>query len=165
MTRMVATEWAKREPPVRVLEWIDTVPDEGERRDAATWVFQNWHRRDSTAAMQWLQARSPLEIMYRPVLSMHVRTLLQQDPNQAIAWAGGIADPERRRDTQVVLAQAWLAQDPEAAQEWIEEAGLEQPVADAIARRKAMQVQHPQRPRRPAAAAAPGAKPAGPPPG
>lgn len=137
MPRVLAQEWARRSDPRVVMDWIETLPDEDERRIAATWVFQDWHRRDSVVAMEWVQARTPLAIMYRPVLAKHTRKLLADEgPGEAIGWVEGIADADRQRDTRLALATIWLKSDPEAAQEWIREMGLEEAVAEAAVLRE-----------------------------
>ena len=98
MARMVGVEWARRAAVEEVLAWIDTLPSEAERRDAATTVFRNWHRQAPEAAMSWLQKRNPLERMYRTVIGIHLTQLLKIDPGQAIRWTEGLADPARRDD-------------------------------------------------------------------
>ena len=125
MARMLAQEWARRTEPTVVLAWTDGLADDSERRDATTWVFQDWRLRDEAAAMQWLQVREPMEPMFRPVLAAHMRRLLTQDPALAIAWVGGIVDLSRRRDAERALARVWLERDAEAATEWIRDAGIE----------------------------------------
>jgi len=134
MARTMGAEWARRVPPGQVLEWAETLPDEGVRRDAAIWVYRRWHRRDGDDALDWLRRREPLDAIYQPILAEHARSLHDRDPGSAHLWIKEIADADRRRATELALAFYWLSLDEQAARAWIKEAGLVEAVELAAER-------------------------------
>ena len=137
MLEYVADSLAKYEDPADVIAWVDGFEQERERKRASNAVFLAWHRRDSQAAANWARERVPLEDTFVPSLVTTAIARYQEMPWLATEWIEGIQDPEGRRATRVALALRWRRDDPESANQWIDEVGIREDVDQAAKRREA----------------------------
>jgi hypothetical protein len=71
---------------------------------------------DPDKAAAWVAA-TPEEHRGNATIEM-ASLLLKRSPEEALAWAGAVADPELRRDVQLGLATQWTQSDPAAAAAW-----------------------------------------------
>ena len=125
----VADEWAEDDPQA-VLTWADSLPDAA-KAEAYGEAFEEWTRRDATAAGDFLTGMEPSTARDSAVEEFST-TLSREEPATAIQWAETISNVETRVDTLTQVARSWFYRDREAASQWIETSGLPQEAIESI---------------------------------
>lgn len=125
----VANEWAEQDPAA-VLSWADTLPDAA-KAEAYGEAFEEWTRRDATAAGEYLtsMASSPAR---DAAVEEFASNLARQEPDTAIQWAETIDNQESRTETITRVARSWYRQDQEAASQWLSTSGLPEETVQSI---------------------------------
>jgi hypothetical protein len=120
--RRIATRWILRDSPA-ALAWLASLPPGSDRDDGVTESFRDWLRASPGAALHWVQT-TELEPWSEPAFAIYARYLSRQKPKDALDLASRFSDPDLRHRTITVIARAWAAEDPKAAQEWLAQADL-----------------------------------------
>ena len=103
---------------VAAYTWTQQLPAGPGQEEAYQQVFSEWARQDPTASSQELLRMSPGSGRDQAIHSFS-RSLVKENPESAIAWAGAISDPQQRLETQIDVARTWHEAAPADAQPWI----------------------------------------------
>ena len=125
----VANEWAEDNPQA-VLDWANSLP-EAAKAEAYGEAFEEWTRRDATAAGEFLTDMEPSAARDSAVEEFST-TLSREEPATAIQWAETISNAEMRTEALTRVARSWFYRDREAASQWIETSGLPSESVEAI---------------------------------
>jgi len=112
--------WVARDG-ARAMEWLESLPREPGGRGALRTAYRRWTVIDPDAALAWLEARPDGDLP--EIHYVYVGALANSDPERAAALAERLPEERRERALRQV-GRAWLAQDPKAAQAFIERNGL-----------------------------------------
>ena len=125
----VANEWAEEDPQA-VLTWADSLPDTA-KAEAYGEAFEEWARKDATAAGEYLGTLQPSPARDAAV-GEYAQNVARQDPAGAIQWAETIGDQEARTETLTNVARSWYRSDQTAASEWLATSGLPEETVKSI---------------------------------
>jgi hypothetical protein len=115
----LAAVWVKSDPKA-ALDWAGQLPDTDGRLSVMERAFNQWAQDDSNAARQWLTGRLSDPAAEKMVVSMVAESdLAYSNPQEAIVWAGLIADPATRLDNIEDIFLSWVRRDPDAAATYI----------------------------------------------
>ncbi len=102
--------------PSGAMAWAAQLTDEKLRTAATNAAFSRWVGADSGAASAWLTAQPAGPLREVAVMAM-VDALQENSPEDAIRWAGSLADPQQREVKQVDVVVKTLGRDPKKAKE------------------------------------------------
>jgi len=134
LIRRVAVNWVTQDPAA-AMAWIRTQPDTAVRRRAMREAYRRWVVRDRLGAIAWMAEQRDLDGL-ESILDIHASALARSDPRAAIEWARGIENPVLRREAVFDAAAVWHYEDPEAAEAWLGEAGLQDAIDQRERRRR-----------------------------
>jgi len=101
--RVVVRSWALQDPAA-ALAWLAALAP-GKRRDAGVFhAFEVWHREAPGDARRWLREATP-DPALDPAVRLVVGELLGSAPEEALVWAGAIADPARRAEVTAEVSE------------------------------------------------------------
>jgi hypothetical protein len=122
----VASGWADNDAPAAAA-WVVQLPA-GRVRDTA-WeaVATAWSLNDSAAAVVWLGELPPGTGRDAAIVG-YSEGRGSVDPPQTLTWVQQIGNPVLRDETTARILQAWLVQNPDAAQQWISQTPLSRAV-------------------------------------
>jgi hypothetical protein len=153
---VIARRWIDHHQPADLFVWLGGLPPlpgeafDGERSGATGQAMKWWLRRDSDAALAWLDAQDPIPPEYDPAIASLAQFLVKKTPDVSVYWADRIQDPELRSSTLIKSLGRWRRRDPAAADEWIATADLTDEVREqALKTGNVRPKGRPQRPRRP----------------
>ena len=86
--------------------------------------MQEWSRSDSVAASIWLDEAAPGAQRDAAIIGF-TTTMLQFDPEAAVAWSNTISAPEQRLTQLNRAIQSWAYRQPNQALDWLQQAALE----------------------------------------
>lgn len=115
----VADALATRDPAEAVV-WVASLPAGPSQDHAYEDLFENWTQSDPVAAGQSLNLLEPGSARDTAVQAFS-ETLVRQNPEDALVWAGTVTDSAKRADLQVQLARRWQKSSPTEAATWISE--------------------------------------------
>jgi hypothetical protein len=114
-----AVTWGGSDPG-GAMRWAETLQPQEGQSEAVGKIFVQWMQNDPGAAMNWLDNYIP-----RTAGSLQDDVLIgsmilfsptaKSDPNEALALADSIANPETRQLYQQQIIQSWARTDPESA--------------------------------------------------
>ena len=133
LTAEVAGRLAATDAPAAVA-WVMSLPADQGRGQALAEAVSRWAQSDAVAAAEYLQ-KLPAGSESDPARERYAASVLRQDPEGAMAWAGTITDEQQRQQTMVSLGRDWLRRDATAAQNWIAQSELPQALKDRFASR------------------------------
>jgi hypothetical protein len=113
----VADRIAERDV-AQALAWTRQLQPSPGQLEAYEQVFSEWARKDPTSGSQEL-LQMPSGRERDSAIHSFSRTLVAENPGDAIVWASAISDPELRLDTQIDVARSWNQSAPDAARSWI----------------------------------------------
>jgi hypothetical protein len=125
--RSIAGKWAQFHDPKALITWLDSLPieeaRESERVGAVGMAFRTWAPLAPEEAEAWLESAS--DGPTRDVaIDEFARATVDADPTNALHWVGQITDYELRRKRTLRYTRLWFAQDPDAAETWLETADI-----------------------------------------
>lgn len=116
-------EWAEKDPAAAAA-WLNAQDvDERTLRNASTAIIREWTRYDMAASAEWLNAQPASDALDRAVMSYTYRAA-QEDPASAMTWAQSIGNNWMRTRMMRHVAGNWKNDNPEAFQEFIENADM-----------------------------------------
>ena len=121
----VGTSWAKGDGAA-AMRWLQSLPPGDDLPTVVQETYRMWFTTDMPAASAWLREQ-PLDPWLDPAISTFASWQTQEDPQEAVAWAGRVHDPYRRKLAYGKVLLTWLRDDPEAAQAWLDGAGADLP--------------------------------------
>jgi hypothetical protein len=125
--RSIAGKWAQFHDPGALITWLDSLPieeaRESERVGAVGMAFRTWAPLAPDEAEAWLESASagPTRDV---AIDEFARATVDTDPTNAVRWVGQITDDELRRTRTLRYTRLWFAQDPDAAETWLETADI-----------------------------------------
>ncbi|HIF96981.1 MAG TPA: hypothetical protein EYQ54_08145 [Myxococcales bacterium] len=153
---VIARRWIDHHQPADFFVWLGGLPPlpdqsvDAELSGATGQAMKWWLRRDSDAALGWLNSQDSIPPEYDPAVASLAQFLLKKTPDLAVYWADRIQDPELRSSTLIKSLGRWRRRDPAAADEWIATAELTDAVREqALKTGTGRPKSRPQRPRRP----------------
>jgi hypothetical protein len=119
-----------RQDPMQAMEWTQRLPA-GQQSPAQEQLMTEWSRNDVTAASAYL-AKMPPGVQQTEATIAFVRSAAAMDPELAWGHAVSIADPDLRVELLRLTGRAWAANDRQAAEQAMEDAGLNEEGRNAI---------------------------------
>jgi hypothetical protein len=112
--------------PVEAMTWQASLgaDDPINQPDNAEIIMQEWSRTDSVAASTWLND-TPAGPQRDAAIVGFTHTMLDFEPEAAVAWSNSMTDPEARVQQLNRAIQHWARSQPAEALEWVNSAGLE----------------------------------------
>lgn len=110
--RVFAGEWGEQDPEA-VVEWLESLPDDGGALPAAGGLASAWIRYDKDAAAAWAGALASGPVRDAAAGSISY-WLSMKDSEEAWRWAKAISDPEARAEAYDQVAIYWREDEPEA---------------------------------------------------
>lgn len=148
LARRIAVRWRHTDPEA-AMAWLSTLPAGGDREDGVTEAYRDWLNADFDAAVAWLE-KEGLEPWLEPAWALYARRKSFHEPVESLAIVARFSDQELRERISTLIARAWLQRDRDAAEAWLEQSDLPEPV-----KKRARMTGPDQRARGEAAAAAP----------
>lgn len=118
LPQRVAIPWVKQNKKA-TFAWLESLEPSGDRDDGVREAYRQWLRDDKDAAYKWLTS-SENERWLDPALSMYAKSLSMGRPEDAIAVAERLIEQSLRQATLTIITRMWLAQDEEAAKDYVE---------------------------------------------
>lgn len=100
------------------LDWVNALPDGQGKLEATRQTFQEWARRDPTAASAYLRNMPATPAKDNAVAAVS-REVARDEPMAAIAWAQTIRDESLRLESLQQSYSRWAEKEPDAAQQWL----------------------------------------------
>jgi hypothetical protein len=133
LSRRLVVNWVALDPPA-AMAWILSEPPSKHRDRVSREAYRRWIGRDRSAALAWMDARDGYAGL-GALTDMYATARARDDLPGAIEWTAQLEDPEMRREARLDLAEVWQPRDPEAAETWVREMGLEAELEARRARR------------------------------
>ena len=108
--------------PEGTLAWLSGLPAGPDRDQAVEEVYRRWLKQDEEAATAWM-VDAPREPWMERAFEAFVISRFAE-PDEALALARQIPDPERRHSVESRIAVAWFGRDASAAGAWLETSDL-----------------------------------------
>ena len=135
----IATAWARDHDPQGLLDWLRSLPAEGdregERGTAIADGFRIWLGKVPAEAEAWLRSALP-DPELDPAVAELVLHLSRSSPGSAVEWAGRIQDEQLRLARTIRAGRAWWNAEPDAATAWLAVSGLPEAARQQIVRRR-----------------------------
>lgn len=109
-----------RKNPQEAIAYLPNVPEE-RRHFSYQEISQNWTKKDSQAASEWIYDLEPGKEKDHAIEGM-VRELKGKEPDSSTIWAASVEDEKMRERLVQENAKVWLKRDRPAAEEWINNA-------------------------------------------
>jgi hypothetical protein len=120
---IVAKHWGLQDGAA-AMAWLGEQPA-GELRDQAVReAFGQWSRADPRRARVWLLAEEPTAL-HDPALEFKAQRMAPYEPEVALGRCERIRDTARRQSCLESTAKSWYAQDPVAAETWLQQSSLD----------------------------------------
>jgi len=132
LRQLIAQRWAAKDGKA-ALEWLSTSPA-GQERDLAVRVSYNaWRQNDAAEAFAWMEGHGidGVEPWMLPTIVIYAKFRSADSPADAVEWAALIEDDVEREFTMVRIARRWRAQDEAAAEAWLQQSSLSEPVRES----------------------------------
>ena len=129
LMQQVARRLAADDGPGTV-DWVMTLPEQS-RSSALSEAVGAWAQRDPVAAGNYLRQLPPTPATDAS-RERFAANVLRQDPEGAMAWASTISDEQQRSRALESLGRNWLRRDAGAAQNWIAQSDLPDPVKSRL---------------------------------
>ncbi len=129
LVHMLLTRWA-REDPDAALASLANLDFKRNGGDASS-ILSSIAAMDPQRAATWL--KNPANGLVHCPMMGHIlagtvaKAAFEFDPGGAIGWAADISDEELRGTAVEIGIREWLRRDPEAAQQWANQNGIEVP--------------------------------------
>jgi hypothetical protein len=128
--QVVADSWSQQDPAAAAA-WAGTLQDQREQMFTMGQVIRNWAGNDINAAAAFVNSQPAGQARDAMVVSM-AREVAQQDPSSALKWAASVSDQRmQERAAMGVVFQA-AGQDQAAAQQLIQNSGLQDSVKQQL---------------------------------
>ena len=114
--------------PTAAASWAAQLPAGDARNVAFTHVASNWVDLDPAAAASWLGGLPAGDARDAAIVGYATVGNNDANPADVLQQVLTIGDPAKRDDTTVSVLKGWLASNPQAAHQWIDQAGLPGPV-------------------------------------
>ena len=114
------------------MQWLGTLPEGIERRNAVQETYREWLKQDRGAAMRWMRGQQTEPWLDPAIRLFAIAVSRTGDPEVGIAWAVRISPEGRRDDAILRVARMWLTADPVAAQAWIDGADIPEELKQRI---------------------------------
>ncbi len=120
--------------PIQAMDWQSALPatDPLNTPNNSEVIMQEWSRTDSVAASSWLNEAADGPQRDAAIVGF-TTTMLDFDPEAAIAWSNTISKPDQRIDQLNRVIQNWSHTQPHEALKWVKEAELEPDLRHALA--------------------------------
>ena len=120
--------------PSQAMEWQTALPvtDPLNTPNNSEVIMQEWSRTDSVAASSWLNEAATGPQRDAAIVGF-TTTMLDFDPEAAIAWSNTISEPNQRVDQLNRVILSWSHAQPHEALKWVKEAELEPDLRNALA--------------------------------
>ena len=119
---MVST-WASDQPDVAAA-WVMGLPSGSDRTGALYQLGRSWASFDPVNAADWLLAQNPPSPSLDSAIQGLASTVMQSNPQGAMAWAGSISNPTQRNTLMEQAGRLWMRRDPERAAAFIANSSL-----------------------------------------
>jgi hypothetical protein len=120
---IVVKHWG-RQDGAAAMAWLGEQPA-GELRDQAVReAFGQWSRADPLRARAWLDAEEPTAL-HDLALEFRAQQMVPYEPEGALGRCERIRDTARRQSCLESTAKSWYAQDPVAAERWLQRSSLD----------------------------------------
>ena len=126
----VATTWVYEDGKA-ALEWLIETPPGRERDVAVRHAYGLWQSRGHAEALAWIKQRGPVPAV-QPALPIYAVALARKNPPDSLPWLASIEDKASHRRATVDIGRIWHARDPEAAAQWMADAGLSEDLRQEI---------------------------------
>ena len=126
----VASTWAAAEPE-KAVTWTLGLPDSPGQREALDDAVRTWTSLAPDGLGKWVEMQ-PVNEATDHLRSTAAAILVQDHPQDALAMAGKISNPEQRDASLTRLLNRWGREDQAAARAWIGQAGLPPGVTDRL---------------------------------
>jgi hypothetical protein len=120
--RRVAIRMAEADPN-QAMQWTASLPDGDVRNTAQRAAMSKWAQQNAEGAADWIN-RLPSDYNADPLVEVYARQVARNSPEDALAAAESIADPKRRQEWTLRLAQYWSQRDSKAAAAWLANSSL-----------------------------------------
>lgn len=128
--QVVADSWSQQDPAAAAA-WAGTLQDQREQMFTMGQVIRNWAGTDINAAATYVNSQ-PAGAGRDAMVASMAREVAQQDPASALQWASSVSDQRmQERAAMGVVFQA-AGQDKAAAQQLIQNSGLQDSVKQQL---------------------------------
>lgn len=100
------------------MDWLNSLDDDGAKKDSMREVMPIWAASDSSAALEFVKSQTSPEVKDSAAQS-YVWSNRSSSPAELVEVAGLITDERGRSRTTGVVAARWMQEDKEAATEFI----------------------------------------------
>lgn len=118
LIKLAAIAWAGHDGS-GAFEWLETLPESGERAIGVEEGFRRWYRNDPDAAGDWLRAAGFVPWL-EPAHVIYSTRLTDGDPLAAIEWAKRISGDSLRERAIFRIVRRWRFSDESAARAWVD---------------------------------------------
>jgi hypothetical protein len=120
--------------PAQAMHWQSSLPatDPLNTANNSEIIMQEWSRTDSVAASSWLNEAATGPQRDAAIIGF-TNTMLDFEPEAAIAWSNTISHPEQRVEQLNRVILDWSHTQPHQALKWVKEAELEPDLRHALA--------------------------------
>jgi hypothetical protein len=112
--------------PADAMNWQSQLPDQDplNQPENARIIMQEWSRTDSVAASGWLSGQPAGPERDAAIIGFN-STMLDFEPEAAVAWANFISEPQSRSDQLTESIRTWAKTQPRDALDWVKSAELD----------------------------------------
>lgn len=128
MRALVARRYAAWDGPA-AMAWVAAAEPGRERDQAVIAAFEGWFAsEDRPGLVKWYQAKGPekAEPWLQPTFDLFAAVQAAMAPEEALAWAQAIQDPQRREGAILNVLRTWRHVDQAAADAWIDQSPLDE---------------------------------------
>jgi hypothetical protein len=125
---LVARRYGAWDGPA-AMAWVATAEPGAERDRAVIAAFEGWFAsEDRPGLVKWYQAKGPekAEPWLQPTFDLFATVQAAMAPEEALAWAQAVQDPQRREGAILNVLRTWRHVDPQAADAWIDQSPLDE---------------------------------------
>jgi len=142
--RQIGDAWIARDPDA-AMTWLASLPAGPARDRILRSTYLAWLGRNRSEAMSWMASHldstgDGIEPALEPAMDVYARVSSRDDPEGAMALAQRLSDDQVREDAEVAILEFWWFRDRDAADAWMDAAGVtmqqRQAVERAAARRQ-----------------------------
>jgi len=140
----VGERWAEQDPEA-TMAWLARLAPGADRDVAVIRSYRAWLSTDPRQARSWMRSHVEAPPLWlEAALAEEASYFRKRDPEEGLGVIANLSNPVLQEQTRATILRSWLAEDPDAAGQWIERADLR---ADERARLRALEPLEPARPR------------------
>ena len=120
--------WVAGEP---AMEWALGLPASEERDGIVRETYRGFRMRARERADAWMRGQQPSPVL-EPAYGIYLIGVARDDPREALRLLDGVVDETLKDRLIVAVARSWMKTEPEAAETWLQGAGLSSELARRV---------------------------------